>query len=128
VKDGKATGPIIPVNLTLFAAMAGTKLAPSLKGSILVVEDTGEKPRCVDRMLAQLELHGILREIAALAFADFKDCEPEGQLDEVIENYAAKVAGPVLRGVPFGHLIPTLAFRMGEDAAIEDGKLFLRRL
>ncbi len=127
LRKGSAAGPVIPANLTLLASLAGTKFMPRLSGAILVVEDIGEKPRSIDRMLAQLELSGALDEVAALVFGDFKDCGTEEELSELMRNYAKKLDGPVLRNLPFGHLIPTLSFRMGEEGVIEKGQLLLRK-
>ena len=125
LKTGEAEGPLIAVNLTLMAALAGTEFMPSLKGAILAIEDIGEKPRTIDRMLAQLELSGILGEAGALILGDFKDCGPEPSIRETIARYLDTVKGPVIGGLPFGHALPSLSFRMGERALVKDGAIFV---
>ena len=126
LKAGSASGPLVPVNLTLFAALCGTGFMPDMKGAVLLVEDIGEKPRTLDRMLAQLELSGILGQVSALLLGDFKDSGREPELRETFARYLDSVKGPVLWGVPFGHSLPSLAFAMGERALVENGALLLQ--
>ncbi len=125
LKAGSASGPLVPVNLTLLAALCGTQFMPSLKGAILLIEDVGEKPRCLDRMLAQLELSGILGQVSALLLGDFTDCGREPELRETFSRYLESVKGPVLQGVPFGHSLPSQAFAMGEKALVENASFYL---
>lgn len=125
LKAGSASGPLMPVNLTLLTSLMGSEFMPSLKGAMLLIEDIGEKPRTLDRMLAQLELSGALGEVSALIFGDFRDCGREDELKLTFSRYLGSVKGPVLRGVPFGHSLPSMAFLMGETAVVEDGRLLL---
>jgi muramoyltetrapeptide carboxypeptidase len=126
LKDGSCEGPLLPVNLTLLCYLLGTPFMPSLKGSILAVEDIGEKPRTVDRSLAQLALAGVLGEISGLVFGYFTDCGEESGLRKVRERYAALANGPVLSGLPFGHETASLSFVMGAKARIDGAGLSLR--
>jgi muramoyltetrapeptide carboxypeptidase len=126
LKRGEASGPLIPVNLTVMTALCGTPFMPSLKGAILAIEDIGEKPRAIDRMLAQLELSGILGQLSGLILCAFTECEGREDLPAVFKRYAASVDGPVMSGLPFGHCVPTLSFRMGGAAILERGSLLLR--
>jgi len=62
---GVAEGPLVGGNLTLVASMCGTPYLPSLAGAIVFLEDIGEEPYRVDRMLTQLILNGGLAETSA---------------------------------------------------------------
>lgn len=123
IREGRAAGELIPVNLTLLTALCGTSDLPDLSGKILVLEEIGEPVRKVDRQLTQLHLAGILSKIAGLVFAQFTDCGEEELLLRLFRDSARFVSGPVLAGLPFGHEIPSLSFVYGERAEIRDGML-----
>ena len=57
---GKATGRLLGGNLTVLAALLGTPWLPDFSGAILFIEDIGEQPYRIDRMLTQLSLAGVL--------------------------------------------------------------------
>ena len=58
LQKGSVSGRLIGGNLAVFAALLGTDYFPNLTGKILMVEDIGELPYRVDRMLNQLRLSG----------------------------------------------------------------------
>ena len=54
IHPGQATGTLWGGNLSLLAAMVGTGYMPDLEGKLLFIEEVGEKPYRIDRMLTQL--------------------------------------------------------------------------
>ena len=63
---GRATGPLVVANLTVATHLLGTRFVPDLQGAILVLEDVGEAPYRIDRMLTQWRLSGILQQLAGM--------------------------------------------------------------
>lgn len=123
LRPGTVVGSLVPVNLTLLAALCGTPYLPDLAGKILIVEDIGEPVRKLDRHLTQLRLAGIPQKLAGLVFAQFSDCGDEPQRMCLFRDFARSVPGPVLAGLPFGHELPSLSFVYGEHAEIRNGTL-----
>jgi muramoyltetrapeptide carboxypeptidase len=71
------SGELIGGNLSLWAAMSGTPYASRGAGRILFLEDVGEPPYRIDRMVTQLVQSGALDGAAAIVLGDFTDCEDE---------------------------------------------------
>ena len=65
-RRGNARGPLVVTNLTIATHLIGTPWLPSLKGAILVLEDVGEAPYRVDRMLTQWRSAGLLQHLAGV--------------------------------------------------------------
>ncbi len=63
LQKGNASGRIVGGNLAVFTALLGTEYFPNLTGKILMIEDIGELPYRVDRMLNQLRLSGAFKKV-----------------------------------------------------------------
>ena len=112
IRSGKASGRLIGGNLTLFTALLGTPYEADTKGAILFLEETGEEPYDVDRMLTQLLLAGKLDEVAGIVFDKCSNCKPADykpafyntfSLEEVLMDRLGKLNCPVLYGLNVGH-------------------------
>lgn len=115
--------PFFGGNLSLVSALVGTGYLPSTRGSILFLEDIGERPYRLDRMWMQLELAGALRHVSAIVFGDFTDCEPpRGEATptwrEVLQERCRALGTPAFLGFPAGHGERNLAFQEGGHATI----------
>ena len=119
IKSGKAIGKIIPANLTVFTSMIGSSHMPDLKNSIMVFEDIDEPLYVLDRMLTQIQQAGFFAKFAGLAFADFRKCGNAGGRNAIFAKFANYVNGPVISGVPFGHIPANLSFAMGEKVVLD---------
>ncbi len=108
--EGTAEGTLLGGNLTLINSLLGTAYLPDLRGSILFIEDIGEPPYRIDRMLNQLKLANVLSKLQGVILGDFSECiEPEPEkptlsLQEVFANYFGDLSVPVLAGFPHGHI------------------------
>jgi muramoyltetrapeptide carboxypeptidase len=97
----------------------GTPFQPTLRGSILFLEDVEEAPHRIDRILAQLLNAGVLRRLAALIFGRFTDCypnnpsEPHLTIDQVQEEYAEKIKCPIVANFQYGHIPRRLTIPLG---------------
>ena len=66
---GLAEGPLLVANLTVATHLLGTPHWPDLDGAILVLEDVGEAPYRIERMLTHWRLGGALQRLGVLAWA-----------------------------------------------------------
>src|SRR5258708_6078603 len=76
VRPGRARGRLIGGNLTLVSTTMGTPYEIETRGRILFIEDVGEEPYRVDRMLTQLKLAGKLDAAAGIVWGECADCPP----------------------------------------------------
>jgi muramoyltetrapeptide carboxypeptidase len=113
------SGALIGGNLTTLCHLVGTSFVPNFKGKILLIEDVGEMPYRIDRMLTQMKLAGCFNEIAGLILGGFKEC---GYLDEVLEifsNIFEDADIPILTGFEVGHGEHNLTIPMGLGATLD---------
>ena len=106
-QPGCAQGPLLAANLTVATHLLGSSHCPALAGAILVLEDVGEAPYRLDRLLTHWRLCGALQQLAGLALGRFDDCDdPEGEgfsCDQVLRERTADLGIPVLADLPVGH-------------------------
>lgn len=124
IRGGVAEGPLLGGNLSLIAALQGTRHLPSFDGAILFLEDIGEDLYRIDRMLAQLRMTGLLSKLAGVILGQFTDMKrgtSEGALgfDEVMATYFEPLGIPVLTGVPVGHVDDQWTMPIGVRARLD---------
>jgi len=125
------TGSILGGNLSLVAALLGSKFTPSYRNALLCLEETGEEPYRVDRMMVQLANAGILDSSAALATGAFTDCESRDgkrsspRWSDVLGDFATRHGLPWVSGLPFGHIraMCTLPFGVSGKLDLNTGLL-----
>ena len=107
LKPGEARGMLIGGTLTQLVSSLATPYAFSPPpGHVLFIDETGERPYKIDRMLTQLRLSGILARASAIVFNELPRCEEATgtpPVRAVIADYLADFPGPVLFGLPSGH-------------------------
>lgn len=118
ISKGKARGQLIGGNLTVMTSMLGTKHEPSWQGKILFLEETGEEPYRVDRMLWQLKQADVFNQINGLVIGAFTKCTPDVpsesfSLAEVFSQHFGNVNFPVFKGAVIGHIIPKFTLPIG---------------
>jgi muramoyltetrapeptide carboxypeptidase len=124
ITPGQATGKLSGGNLTLLAALVGTTFAPSYKNKIVFIEDVGEQPYRIDRMLTQMLQGSDLAKAAGIVLGVFADCKPKGDspsltLRETLRDRLADLGMPVAYGMPFGHVAHQMTFPYGIQAALD---------
>lgn len=131
LRGGQATGPLVGGNLSLIAATMGTPYEIDTRGKILFLEDVGEQPYSIDRMLTQLKLAGKLREAAGVIFGECSDCRPREfrpsfestlSLGEVLDEILGDLKIPVLSGLTIGHTSNQLTLPLGIRATLDADK------
>jgi muramoyltetrapeptide carboxypeptidase len=105
---GQAAGLLLPVNLTVATNLLGTPAQPDFADTILALEDVGEAPYRIDRMLTQWRLCGALKQVKGIAIGRFSQCDPPANIpsftvEEVLRDRLGDLGIPVVSGLPFGH-------------------------
>ena len=122
MRPGVARGVLLGGTLTLLVASLGTPFAfAPPEGYVLFLDDVGERPYRIDRMLTQLRQAGLLRAAAAIVLAEFPGCGDETGRDarSVCADLLADFRGPVLFGFPSGHTSgPTLTLPLGVTVTV----------
>lgn len=118
-----AEGVLWGGNLTLLAHLVGTAYLPRIDGGILFVEDVGEQPYRIERMLYQLHHAGILGRQRALLLGEFNGYQPSPNdngydLAAMVEQCRRAFAMPVFTGLPFGHRRDKLTLPVGARCAL----------
>ncbi len=114
------TGRLFVANLCVLSHLAGTPAQPDLDGAVLVLEEIGERPYRIDRMLTQLHESGTLAGVRAVVIGHLTGCEePAGGLrpaptaESVFEERLSSLAVPLLAGLAVGHTAPNFALPVG---------------
>ncbi|MBU2552558.1 MAG: LD-carboxypeptidase [Proteobacteria bacterium] len=116
---GRTEGPLLGGNLTMLVHLMATPWLPDLSGAILFIEETGEAPYRVDRMLTTLRLAGLLERCAGIVLGHFENCGDAEALEGVLRGNLAGFHGPVAAGLPAGHGRPNLALPLGPRAVLD---------
>ena len=124
ITSGKANGRITGGNLSVLTAMAGTPFAPEFSDRIVFIEDIGEAPYRIDRMLTQMLQATDLRRAAGIVLGIFYDCEQKGdsptlKLAETLRDRVGSLGIPVYYGAPFGHISDQCVMPYGIEAAMD---------
>lgn len=118
--NGRASGILLPANLTVATHLLKTPIQPNFAGAIIALEDVTEYPYRIDRMLTQWRMMGAFRHIKGIALGRFSRCEPypgtnSWTIDEVLRDRLEDLAIPLVYDLPFGH--------DGANAALPVGQL-----
>ncbi|MCF8111046.1 MAG: LD-carboxypeptidase [Desulfobacteraceae bacterium] len=125
IREGRAEGPVLGGNLATLCHLLATPYAPDFTGCILFVEDIGEKPYRIDRMLTQMKLAGCFDGVAGIAAGSFKNCGPPEEVERVFADLFSASPFPVVAGFPAGHGIPNMTLPFGISATLDSGSLTL---
>ncbi|GAA2903975.1 S66 peptidase family protein [Nonomuraea rubra] len=113
---GRAEGVLRGGNLSLIASMCGTRWQPSFDGAIAFLEDVGEEPYRIDRMLTQLLQAGVLDGVRGIALGSWERC---GDPYPVLEDRLGSLGVPIVAGLPVGHGSPQHSVWLGALGVID---------
>lgn len=121
-RTGEASGMLVGGNLSVLMALRGSKFDLDYAGKILFIEDIGEKPYHIDRMMQNLRFSGVLGQISGLIVGHFTDC-PEDPLmmksvRQVIFDAVGEYHYPVCFGFPSGHEDENLPLILGSKVQL----------
>ena len=124
VAPGIGRGRAVGGSLSLLAATCGTPHQLDTEGAVVFLEDVGERPYRIDRLLTQVQQAGLFDSVQAVVFGDFVDCdEPSGAIGfrDAIDRVFRRIPVPVLMGLPFGHGCPNMTFPLGVRVEVDAG-------
>ena len=124
IVPGVGEGFLVVTNLTVGTHLIGTPWMPHLDGTILVLEDVGEAPYRVDRMLTQWRSAGLLDKVAGVACGRFSWMEDDIRqgdfsMEEILENRLGGLGVPLVVNLPIGHGLPNQALPLGQRARLD---------
>jgi muramoyltetrapeptide carboxypeptidase len=129
---GRRRGRLVGGNLVTLAASLGTPWELDARGAILLVEEIGERPYRIDRMLQQLHAAGKLAPLAGVGVGQLVGCDdaryPRPTAEEVIEEMVRPLGIPLVLGLPFGHGQPNHPWPVGARAEIDGDRGTIRVL
>lgn len=108
LRAGTAEGALVGGNLALVQSLIGTPWEIDTNGALLFLEDVGEAPYRVDRMLTQLDQTGALERAAGIVLGDFHVtgtplASEQPSMLRVLAERLAHLEIPVAHGFPIGH-------------------------
>ncbi len=118
IRSGEAQGPLFGGTLTQLLASLGTpyEFRPPA-GHVLFIDEVGERPYRLRRMLTQWRLTGLLGLASAVVFGELPHCDEPGggpTARDVVRSLFKDFPGPVLLGFPSGHTTtPLLSLPLG---------------
>lgn len=128
VAHGRAEGSAAGGCLTMLAHLAGTAYAPRLAGKVLLIEEVGERPYRIDRMLTQMRLAGLLAGVRAVLVGSLRGCVPRpgggpspSALD-TITSFFSRPKIPIVAGLRFGHVEGKLSIPLGARVLVDTAR------
>ncbi|MGQ9818982.1 MAG: S66 peptidase family protein [Candidatus Kapaibacteriales bacterium] len=134
ISPSKAEGRVITGNLSIICSLLGTDFEYDFNDSLLLIEDVGEEPYRIDRMLNHLRLAGKLKLVNGIIFARCDDCISKDNqiwdfsLGEVLDNYFKPLKVPSFYGLTFGHTAEQATIPIGPRGGMDSDKGVLEYL
>jgi len=132
IRDEMSEGRLLGGNLSLVTSLIGTPYIPSYNGAIVFLEDVGEAPYRLHRMLKQVELSGMLVSNRGLIFGRCTDCSKglahisDYTENEVYLDIASRLDSPVSLNNYIGHTADQASLPHGLFVAYDPGAYQLR--
>ncbi|MBE6288442.1 MAG: LD-carboxypeptidase [Mediterranea massiliensis] len=129
-KKGSSEGILRGGNLAVFHGLRGTPWDIPAEGTILFIEDIGERPHAVERMMYNLKLGGVLDKLSGLIIGQFTEYEDNhslrkdlyGSLSDLMKKYDY----PVCFDFPVGHITYNLPLINGAHVTLDSGKKMVK--
>ncbi|MFD5751997.1 LD-carboxypeptidase [Streptomyces sp. NPDC127033] len=117
---GRARGITLGGCVSLLAADLGTPYArPSAAGGLLMIEDVGEEPYRIDRILTQLLRSGWLDGVAGVGLGSWAECGPSEEVRAVLADRLGGLGVPVVEELGFGHGETALTVPLGVPGVLD---------
>jgi muramoyltetrapeptide carboxypeptidase len=114
--NGVATGTLVGGNLSVVASLIGTPYAPPMQNNIVLLEDVGEAPYRIDRLLTQLRLCGALDAAAGFVLGSFTDAADP---TPVLQEHLGALGKPLISAWLSGHGQPNRALPLGATVHLD---------
>ncbi|MDR0988056.1 MAG: LD-carboxypeptidase [Prevotellaceae bacterium] len=124
-RTGKATGILRGGNLSVLCGLRGTPYDVPPEGTILFLEDVGERPHSIERMFYNLRLGGVLERLSGLIIGQFTEFEENLSLGKPLYNALADLLKnytyPICFDFPVGHVTRNMPLVNGSAVTLEVG-------
>ena len=121
--DVTIEGPLVGGNLCVLASLVGTPFALRARGKVLLLEEIGERPYQVDRLVTQLRLGGVLDGVLGIALGEFiaprHPADADIDMNAVLRDLLAPLGVPVIAGLPIGHGAANSTVRLGAPVRLD---------
>ena len=113
IVKGKRKGRLVGGNLSIMVSLIGTEFDLDYSNKIVFIEEVGEEPYRIDRMLTQMIQAGKFKNSAGIMMGIFRKCEVKEEsaltsksftLMEVLKDRFSSLKIPVVYGMSFGHV------------------------
>ena len=119
---GQAQGKLLGGNLSVLMGLRGSQYDLKYKNAILFIEDIGEKPYQIDRMIQNLRFSGVLKQLSGLLLGQFSDCDEDplmmqsisGLIFDAVKDYDY----PVGFNFPAGHVDNNFPIIIGANVTL----------
>jgi len=130
VRPGRAESELMGGCLSILVTTLGTPYEVDTQGKLLFLEDVGEKPYRVERMLTHLKMAGKLDDVAGVLFGDFTDCDSDSSrnIKQVILDLFRHARYPVVMGMRAGHGDENLTLPFGVKMILDANAATLQLL
>jgi muramoyltetrapeptide carboxypeptidase len=110
-------------NLAVLCGLVGTPYMPAIKGGVLFLEDIGEHPYRIERMLTTLLYSGVLEKQKVILLGQFNGYKlaPHDKgfkLQTVVDWLRSKIKAPILTNLPFGHVPTKVLLPVGSSVSL----------
>ena len=131
IVKGKGKGRLVGGNLSIMVSLIGTEFDVDYSKKIIFIEEIGEEPYRVDRMLTQMIQAGKFENAAGVMMGIFRKCEVKKESDltaksftlmEVLQDRLGSLKIPVVYGMSFGHVKDKFTIPFGALAELDAGK------
>ncbi len=128
IRSGKARGKLVGGNLSLVVSVIGTPYDIDTEGKIIFLEEVGEEPYRIDRMLTQMLESGKFEKAAGVALGVFSNCVPKPDESGIISSFSVpevlfdrlfNLNIPVVYGMSFGHITNKFTLPFGIEAELD---------
>ena len=121
-RPGCAKGKLIGGNLSVICGLRGSQYDLNFKDAILFIEDIGEQPYHIDRMMQNFRLSGIFSQLSGLIVGSFTDCPEDPLMHKTIKEIILSVTDahdfPVCFGFPSGHEDINYPLILGKEVSL----------
>ena len=121
IEPGTTEGILLGGNLTVLSSLIGSEYLPDFTDAILYLEDVGEDVYRVDRMLTQLKLSGILKNINGFIFGKCTNCDAGANslsLEQVFNDHISPLNIPAFYGALISHETDNSTIPVGIKASM----------
>lgn len=122
---GQAAGRLIGGNLTTAVHLLATPYEVSWRDKIVFLEDVGEAPYRIDRMLTHLKMAGRFAGIRGLILGSFTNCGDQEMIWTRVMELFGDEDLPIWANFPIGHGKQNMIVPMGADAVMDSSSRLL---